>query len=306
MVMRKRHLRKYQRPLGMLFCLFLIAIAACGAEQSLQSTIEPDSINDINGNISKVDPFEIIEIITNSWHASTHAQTFVLDPEGNNNQCAQCHSPIEWMPSMDDIPESCLTCKFEIKDPPSFVAESNWQSIPCNVCHEVDKNDNVLPEFSWLEIAPIGQYASVGSSTELCEKCHRSVEIPNHILVQIDGAHQDYSCTDCHDAHSNQVSCSSESCHPSTDDSWSQSPGHDENHQLVSCEACHDGSGQEIGIENDTDNWTTFVTDPFGESVIPFTSHNIVLNAMCDRCHFSDNPFGLSETVEQDLIQIGD
>ena len=74
-----------------------------------------------------------------AWLSSPHADAFVLDVEGNNNTCARCHAPVNWLPSMDDLPESCFTCKFELEDPPPYIAESDWVDIPCYVCHEKDK-----------------------------------------------------------------------------------------------------------------------------------------------------------------------
>jgi hypothetical protein len=40
----------------------------------------------------------------------------------------------------------------------------------------------------------------------------------------------------------------------------------------------------------------TLITDE-GESSFPFTSHNIVLESDCDRCHFAANPWNISEAV---------
>jgi hypothetical protein len=235
-----------------------------------------------------------------AWQSSPHADAFVLDAEGNNNTCARCHAPINWMPTMDDLPDSCFACKFELEDPPSYIPEGEWVSIPCNVCHPIDRDDNIQPEIAWLEIAPLGEYAEVTSPTELCLKCHAPIDIPGHGEVQLVNAHADYECTGCHTAHLITTSCVSEACHSDVIDPVTPIPGHDADHQAVSCVACHDGSGMEVGPDDGTGLWTTFTTTGSAESDLErfvFASHNIVLQSSCDRCHFVDNPWALSTDV---------
>ncbi|MBC8496275.1 MAG: hypothetical protein ISS57_02695 [Anaerolineales bacterium] len=257
------------------------------AEPEPESASEPDP----------VDP----AAIEAAWVSSPHADAFVLDVAGNNNTCAQCHAPVNWLPSMDDLPESCFACKFELEDPPPLIPESEWVSIPCNVCHKVDKKDNILPEYAWLEIAPLGEYAEVATTTELCQKCHREIDLPEHELVQLGAAHADYVCTDCHNAHDTMASCGAVDCHADADVIEPATPlaGHDEDHQLVSCVACHDADGLEVGLSEDLGLWTTFAQGSSGEGAAPiaYASHNIVLEAPCERCHFADNPWGLSDSI---------
>jgi hypothetical protein len=102
-------------------------------------------------------------MITSAWESSPHADTFILDDNGQNNTCAQCHAPINWLPSMEDLPESCFACKFELEPPPPTIAESEWLDVPCKVCHKVDKKDNVEPEYAWLE-CPLDEYGGYYSS----------------------------------------------------------------------------------------------------------------------------------------------
>ncbi len=236
-----------------------------------------------------------------AWQSSPHADSFVLDANGQNNTCARCHAPINWMPSMDDLPESCYTCKFELEDPPSTIAESEWTDIPCNICHEVDKKGNVQAEYAWLEIAPLGEYAQVASPSELCLKCHSAAEVPGHGTVQLGGDHPGYVCTDCHSAHDSTTSCDAVGCHPDVKEPATPIPGHDQDHQSVTCGACHDANGMEVGPDEESDLWTTFISasTETGAERFPFTSHNVVLEANCERCHFVSNPWGLSENVLQ-------
>jgi hypothetical protein len=190
-----------------------------------------------------------------------------------------------------------LVCKFEIAPPPASIAQETWTNIECNVCHLVNKNDEVEPEFAWLLFLLINEYEQVDSSTELCGKCHNDPDLnqPGHTTVVVGGAHADYSCTDCHDAHSTIASCGAAGCH---DDMSADIPGHDEAHESVSCVACHDADDMEIGPDEDLGTWITFLP-PDSEGVsYPFTSHNTQLEASCDRCHYPNNPWGFSEDVE--------
>lgn len=218
------------------------------------------------------------------YQTNPHASTFIIDETGQNNTCARCHSPVNWTPSMDDIPETCLTCKFEIKDPPPYIAEDQWEHIPCKVCHEEGKKGKINPEIAWLEIAQIGEYAAVASSTEICMKCHFPVELPDHSSIQLGSVHGDYNCTQCHDAHSSQASCSSSGCHDQVLDPALGTPGHDAEHANVDCFACHDASRMEVGPDQETGVWT----------VLDYKSHQIELAAPCEKCHFSGNAWGLS------------
>ena len=231
-----------------------------------------------------------------AWGSSPHADTFVLDAGGQNNTCARCHAPINWMPAMEDLPESCFACKFELEAPPPTISEGDWTDIPCNICHKVDKKDNIQPEYAWLEIAPLGEYAAVASPSELCLKCHDTIGIPSHGVVQLAGSHAGYDCTKCHSAHDTRATCDPPGCHTET---TTPIAGHDTDHQSVSCVACHDGSGMEVGPDEDTGTWVTFtsLSADTGEGKFAFTSHNVVLEASCDRCHFVNNPWGLSESV---------
>ncbi len=290
--------------------LLLLCLSACNTADETENHSNNNTINSTsNSNNSsednnsdnkdgnETDP----ENIEENWMSSRHAVNYVLDNSGNNNQCAQCHSPINWTPSMDDLPESCFSCKFEIEDPEPFIPEDEWDHIPCRTCHKLDKKDNVLPEIYWLEIAAIDEYASVESADELCQKCHVSTNIfTGHPGTVVAGAHSDYQCVECHDAHSTAASCGATECHDLSIAADPPIAGHDEDHQNVSCAACHDSGEFEVGI-TDEGQWITYFSNPeIVDELYPFTSHNIVLEVVCDRCHFPDNPWGLSAEIIQE------
>lgn len=302
--------------LGLILIISLVGLSACQAdagpgdspdtaatEPSSQQpdaggnvTDEPDNGNgepdDADGIETPPPDFEAL------WASSPHADTFVLDADGANSTCARCHAPIVWMPSLEDMPESCSACKFDVEDPPPLIPEGDWRPVECMVCHEVSRRGEVQPEVLWLEIAAIEEYAEVSSNTELCLKCHTVGAIPGHAPIQVSGAHADSACTDCHDAHATTSSCSAAGCHDDLADA-APTAGHDEAHQVVTCVACHDAGGLGVGPDMQQEGmWVTFFVREETDERIPVVSHAIQRPVDCARCHFTDNPWGLSSEVE--------
>lgn len=311
-------------PCSKHFPIILILLIITGLSAACQSTessstpapqdnqlvgSETELLPDDESNLTDSQPqpaldFSDPEVITSLWAASAHANTFVVSADGKNNPCARCHAPIEWAPTLDDLPDSCFTCKFELSEPPDYIAAEQWQAIPCKVCHQVEKDGEVQPEIYWLEVAVLDEYASVENTTELCLKCHAAANVQEHPGIEVGGAHQGYLCSDCHNAHSLTASCGESDCHESLQNTENVIPGHDENHSNVACEACHDGSGWAVSLDEETGIWITLAPWTVGgegnseSGQIAFTSHNIVLEAACDRCHFANNPWGLSTETE--------
>lgn len=244
-------------------------------------------------------------LISSQWEESAHAAAYVIDSEGKNNACARCHAPIQWAPTMADLPESCFTCKFELSEPPATIAETEWQSIPCKVCHQLDKKGNVQPEVSWLEVAALDEYVSVENTNELCLKCHEPANLREHIAIEIGGAHGEFLCTDCHNSHALATFCGDSSCHESLQEPDKIIVGHDEDHVNISCEACHDASGLDVGIDEITSMWVTYAPwsveseEGLESGTKPFVSHNTILEVNCERCHFLDNPWDLSVDIQK-------
>ena len=229
------------------------------------------------------------------WQSGPHAQTFVVTEGGRNSDCARCHAPVNWVPSMDDIPESCLTCKFEIDPPPPLIPEEEWIHVDCIVCHRVDK-DEVDPAYAWLAIAPIEEYEEVSSASELCLKCHAGDSVVDHFAVTVGGAHARMECTECHDSHDGRASCTDSSCHVEADE---PAAGHDPEHEAVACVACHDSGELAVSPRPDDGLWITWTITESGEPAREFSSHNTVMEAPCERCHFVDNPWELSDTASE-------
>jgi len=258
---------------------------------------------------SETQGLDPLVVAQQEWEISAHASSFVLDSEGNNNPCARCHAPMNWMPTLDDIPESCQACKFELETPPSFIPESDWQHVSCIMCHESDKKGIIQPELMWLEIPVLEEYVSVETHSELCLKCHNTEDIAEHGQLIVGSGHADMECTECHSPHSTTATCMNGDCHSDVLSDTDQILGHDDDHKDVSCAACHDNAGWEVGPDPETGIWTTF--SPWSHEVkigeadsilqsgtVPFSSHDIGLEVNCERCHFSGNPWELSESVE--------
>lgn len=215
------------------------------------------------------------------WVAGPHSNTYVVSAEGTNDKCNQCHDPINYIPSMDDMPASCTVCKFKVDPPPPLVEAANAHQVDCKVCHRVDSSGTVLAAVSWLEVAAIEQYADVSSVNQLCQYCHTGAEAEGHADIHLMGAHADMACNDCHDPHSMQASCTSSGCH----DSLEEIPGHDTDHANVHCVACHDTTGMEVGPDEARGGlWVTFASSEGGES-FPHLSHALGRESDCGRCH---------------------
>lgn len=231
------------------------------------------------------------------WQGSAHATTFV---EGENNDCARCHSPMNWTPTDPaDMPETCASCKFTIKAPKP-VAKADWQSVGCEVCHIVE-NKAVTAKVAWLNAA-IAQFDSsqspyepVKTPDELCVECHADVRGMTYARSMGSGAHASFGCTKCHDEHSLAASCTTTGCHPSLLSPEKQIKGHDTAHANVTCGACHDASGLKAGPVEGSQSWASFrPTDARGKAVATaYTSHALQKKADCARCHYAGNPWNL-------------
>ncbi len=319
--MKKKRIGEWILVISLLFAILLVAGCQPSTDQpgSNEKESEPSAVNDNSPTDTEVgagdsgseetegqDP---VVVAQQGWEISAHASSFVVDSEGNNNPCARCHAPMDWKPTLDDIPESCQACKFELEPPPPLIAESEWQHVSCLYCHEADKKGNIQPEVSWLEIPALEEYSEVETYSELCLKCHNTENVAEHGLVVVGSGHADMECTECHSPHNTTTTCMNGDCHSDVLSDADQILGHDDDHKDVSCAACHDNAGWDVGPDPETSVWTTF--SPWSHEVmigeadsilqtgtVPFSSHDIGLEVNCERCHFSGNTWGLTESVE--------
>jgi hypothetical protein len=309
---------------AVMLCLCLLVVVGCQTGDDEPTDVEPqaaevdskvedssdnvvdDSGGDANGDSTEIKTETEVAIPETvplppeeGWAMSSHADTYVISAEGKNDTCARCHSPVQWLPGPDDIPESCLACKFDVDVPPPLFSEEEWEHVPCKTCHRTN-GDDVGEEIAWLEIPSIEEYIDMDSTTKLCRKCHETTDFPDHKpAIVLSEEHADLLCTECHDPHSNMTTCAKSGCHESVIVGAEPVPGHDEDHTSVSCTACHDAAGLQVGPNEDGDMWVTYASLMLDgeESLLPHSSHAVQTQVTCDRCHFSANPWGLSEDV---------
>ncbi len=222
------------------------------------------------------------------WAVSRHASTYD-NGLGANTTCASCKSPRNWDPNNTAVEAShdCASCKREPGMPrpdlPGGVAvpKGDWKSITCDVCHQpVGDSYNTAIAY-WNQAT--GAYEPIGSSTELCGKCHEGLHGFEAIFEQASSqAHKGWDCTRCHGSHGQSVKCTD--CHDAT--TGKGAPTH-ANHPRVDCTACHDAGG--LGIWQDpypeSRRYGLYYPVRFGHALRSWPSHNLQTAVDCRRCH---------------------
>jgi hypothetical protein len=233
--------------------------------------------------------------IRKAWSTGPHANTYGLE-KGPNTYCARCHAPQNWDPgAVIDPPPNCVTCKFPFEDTMRiaqgniFINENDWHSIGCNICHSVS-TEGEIRGISWLDTRT-GYYETLETSTELCEQCHRDTETLRHQRQLGEHAHQDFTCTHCHNPHTGLASCSTPGCHVDI------SSSHEIVHPTVTCEVCHDAAGYSVDFDQESQMWVVLrTTEVLGRaSTSRYQSHNLQKTVDCARCHHPNNPWSLPD-----------
>jgi hypothetical protein len=274
-----------------------LSLSACGSRS--KDGCEEESNSPEKGNYSTpVEPLLTATpqdplLIEALWQDGPHADTHVVAKDNTNNSCARCHSPLNWIPISEEMPASWTASQIEISLPTPLIAKLDWSNVGCIVCHPGEK-DQIAGNFAWLEIAPQGIYSEVDTSTSLCQKCHLAGDVEGHYSISVKGSHSEFLCTDCHDAHDTTATCNSAGCHEPFAAECESIETHDKPHAEVTCSACHDGGEPEIEWNDVLQAWDTFNSTSEGNSgeSKPYTSHNIVMEVDCDRCHApGDHPW---------------
>lgn len=286
--------------------LALILLAACSPGPAIAvPTSAPASTEQAPSTVTgpAATPTEVgidLAPIEAAWMGSPHGNTYNLG-KGPNTFCARCHSPENWDPAAKpDQPPNCVSCKFpfdtEVRVAASnpLVPQPDWKDIGCVVCHATD-DGSVKPDIAWFNTVT-GYHETVTSTTELCEKCHTDTETIRHRRDLGQAAHADFTCTDCHDPHTTAASCGAAGCHETVGSESPPIPGHDADHASVTCVACHDASGLDVGPVEGESVWITFrTTELLGRAnTEAYQSHALQRSVICERCHFADNPWGLT------------
>ncbi len=233
--------------------------------------------------------------IWTAWESSPHAQTYALE-KGPNDYCARCHSPQNWNTAAQiDPPPNCVSCKFP-NEPEPRVAESNvlipeeaWQDIGCAVCHHVE--DGVAEaDIAWLNVST-NYYETVTSSTALCEKCHADSETLQHGRHISDSVHADFTCTDCHDAHTTIASCTAAGCHTEFTTRYPTFiPEHTDQMDEQECTVCHASVADiHMNILDETPvaclECHEFQMGEYAEPRYQTAHSNVHANVACTACH---------------------
>ncbi len=293
--------------LGSLFLVIALALAGCGSTPTpappTAEAAEPAPPTSANPTAVPAAPAVDLTTFQQAWESGPHNNKYDLG-KGPNTYCTRCHSPSLWDPkaTVGKAP-NCFSCKFpfdkEVRNAPEnpLIPEDQWKPIGCTTCHSTGQGPEVA---IWNNAT--GSYDLVLTTTALCEKCHTdSLGGTRHKVRLGGGAHSNQIgttakrpelCTDCHDPHSGQASCLN--CHAEALKADS-GKGHDQAHAAVACVACHDASGMDVGLVEEENIWTTGEKSVSRgqETFTALTSHDFKRSVDCDRCHFSDNPWGL-------------
>ena len=306
--------------------LLVLAVSACGGNGAATTeavVVDPTEEPTEEATEALPPPPPDQSAYLAAWESGAHS-TYSIE-HGPNTWCSRCHSPQNWDPeAVVGPPPDCFTCKFpheeEMRVAPgnAFVSEEEWVGISCDTCHMVDEAGTASAEIAWFN--PISmEYTEVKTPTELCEKCHVSTagnslmasqsSAVDHKITLGGNAHLNYGgflgespppqyCSDCHDPHSLEPAAC-EDCHADVVESAEHIKGKGFHLTKVTCMACHDAEGYDVGPHPDETVSTMWVTQETttarGQtSTSAVISHSIVYKVSCDRCHFADNPNGLT------------
>jgi hypothetical protein len=242
---------------------------------------------------------------------------------GPNTYCADCKSPANWDPeAVIDAPPNCVSCKFSsdkemrLAEGNPLVPEHQWEGIRCYNCHPATEAGEVDTAVAWWE-SDTDVHVLQDSSTALCEQCHRDTEAgtTRKRALAESVAHNDATCTTCHDPHSGAASCAD--CHDEEDtetdfvsDCWEVylAPDAPQLHTDMLCQTCHDNGGLELHPVEDPEEpylgqWASWRNTLIAGSIPSnhvWVSHNLSADVNCARCHYDQNPWGLDTDVAKE------
>jgi hypothetical protein len=265
--------------------LMILLQAACGrpapeycgdVDLVTDEAAPPFLMPDIEESVKS--PEEIAEI----WRYSPHASSDIQEASNYSQSCNRCHDRLNWDPA-----QAGSTPVGKSASVVSHPEDGCW------ICHP-ESGGSSSKELGWLEDAQLLIYSSVSEPGELCLHCHQGNEVPGHHEIELLGAHADFDCNECHDPHSSTATCTGAGCHPAFTQECENINTHDKPHQEVTCSGCHDAAGYPIGWNEGSAAWDTFrASTQVGGDAMPYTSHEILAEVDCDRCHAPGNhPWG--------------
>jgi hypothetical protein len=232
-----------------------------------------------------------------TWSQSRHANTYDAGM-GANTTCALCKSPRNYDPDAlaKLAAEDCSACKREPGQPrPDLsggvpVAQADWKSIGCDVCHEPVGNSYSTALSFWN--AERGVYEPIKTSAELCAKCHAEQHGFGVIWEQsVSPAHKGWDCVRCHGSHNAPVKCID--CH---DINTGRGAEAHRQHQKVDCTACHDAMKSVIWQDPYPDSrfFGRYFPQRTAHALRSWPSHNLQTQVDCKYCH---HPQGAQQTT---------
>ncbi len=210
---------------------------------------------------------------------------------------------------------------------PHAIMASAVAAVPCQDCHQENAGAVIGSQVSWWDAAA-QKYESVADASTLCKKCHQQPGAASQPADARAAMHGTYPCTACHDPHTTVASCTSSGCHqnirqtndlpPSTPSGGHPQLGnpfcggrnchpaataaamqprsvHGAAHVNVTCQACHAAGDLTAGPGPNGGPWVIWQASSGAESAsqVPYFPHAVQLEVNCQRCHFTDNPWGL-------------
>lgn len=322
---RRKALNARVPVLLLIAVIFALAFTACGTAETpmVEETMPPPTPTPEPTSLPDQTAFH------DALAANIHGDYDL--GKGPNDYCSRCHSPKNWNPeSYPGEAPNCVACKFpfdpEVRqvDSMNFVAEEDWVGIACENCHEME-NGVSTGEYAWLDVQT-STYREVKTSTELCEMCHNNSpsfmgggEMANagvtHKVEMAGSAHANVGfnadprpqyCTDCHDPHTLEAKQCTD-CHTNLSEAEvHQTPNF--HLAFVECMTCHNAdvttaAGDKVtyakdpAVEDEADAMFVPVVTSMGRggpTTTEYISHSIARGEICDRCHFEDNPMGLT------------
>lgn len=200
-------------------------------------------------------------------------------------------------------------------------------AVPCGDCHQRVGGVITGSKIAWWDTAT-QRYQAMADVNGLCEKCHKEIQPENGHNATQSAVHEGFECTDCHDPHTTTASCSNSLCHQNIIQTKDRPPStptgghpqiaspicggatchpaataaaleprsvHGAIHMNVTCQACHGAGNLKPGPGKDGGPWVTWqAANQSGEPIeAPCFPHIVQLEVDCQRCHFSNDPWGL-------------
>lgn len=287
--------------LGFLLCAPAF-IGACSQTPSVSMpTVTPTQLIQSAGPTPKPTPHTATQAELAAalavWSKSRHANTYDSGI-GANTTCASCKAPRNYDPDAFAklAAEDCSACKRDPGQPrPDLsdgvpVAQMDWKSISCDVCHEPVGNSYSTALSFWN--VELGKYEPKKSSTELCTTCHAGQHGFGVIWEQsVSPVHTGWECTRCHGSHNAPVKCID--CHnPNT----GRGAEAHKSHSKVDCTACHEASKSVIWQDPYPDSrfYGQYLPQRTAHALRSWPSHNLQTQVDCLYCH---HPQGTQQTI---------